>query len=286
MRAALALVLLAWPVWADAPDTSPRPLARPGTEAVVATADQAVATPITARPMPRPEASPAPAPALAVNAAAAEAAQVAVTAALQPAPPPPPTGLAASPRPEPRPQVSAPTPEPEQEPARTSGYVCGDRDIVGVLLADIGSRTRGCGVDEPVQVTMVDGIALSQAATMDCATALALKRWINDGVRPAFGRDKVVGFQVAAHYICRSRNNIRGAKISEHGRGRAIDISGFVLASGKVLTVASNFNKQIRAAHKAACGIFGTTLGPGSDGYHEDHIHLDTANHGNGPYCR
>lgn len=285
MRAALALVLLAWPVWADAPDTSPRPLARPGTESVVATADQTVTTPTTTRPMPRPVASPSPA----ANAAAAEAAQVAVTAALQPALPPPITGLAASPRPEPRPNVApvAQAPAEEDAPAaRTSGYVCGDRDIVGVQLADIGSRTRGCGVDEPVQVTMVDGISLSQAATMDCPTALALKRWINDGVRPAFGRDKVVGFQVAAHYICRTRNNVRGGRISEHGRGKAIDISAFVLASGKVLTVASNFNKQIRAAHKAACGIFGTTLGPGSDGYHEDHIHLDTASHGNGPYCR
>jgi hypothetical protein len=285
MRVAFALVLLAWPVWADAPDTSPRPLARPGTESVLATTDQTVTTPTTTRPMPRPVASPSPA----ANVAAAEAAQVAMTAALQPAPSPPTTGLAASPRPEPRPNVApvAQAPAEEDAPAaRTSGYVCGDRDIVGVQLADIGSRTRGCGVDEPVQVTMVDGISLSQAATMDCPTALALKRWINDGVRPAFGRDKVVGFQVAAHYICRTRNNVRGGRISEHGRGKAIDISAFVLASGKVLTVASNFNKQIRAAHKAACGIFGTTLGPGSDGYHEDHIHLDTASHGNGPYCR
>jgi hypothetical protein len=241
----------------------------------VATSDQ---------PAPRPEDGAASEP----ESAAAKIAQIGVLAALQPAPAPPVAGLASSPRPEPRPKVVpvADAPQEDEAPARTSGYVCGDKDIVGVQLADIGSRTRGCGVDDPVQVTMVDGIGLTQAATMDCNTALALKRWINEGVRPAFGRDKVVGLQVAAHYICRSRNNVRGARISEHGRGKAIDISGFIMASGKVLTVASNFNKQMRAAHKAACGIFGTTLGPGSDGYHEDHLHLDTANHGNGPYCR
>jgi hypothetical protein len=38
--------------------------------------------------------------------------------------------------------------------------------------------------------------------------------------------------------------------------------------------------------HRAACGRFGTTLGPGSDGMHEDHLHFDTARHANGPYCR
>ena len=280
MRVAIACVLLAWPVWAEAPNTSPRPAIRPQGDAALSTPDQPAVTVV--RPVPRPAAAPAP------DTVAAEVAQVAVAAALQPAPAPPGLILASSPRPQPRPKVApvAEAPAEVDAPARTSGYVCGDKDIVGVQLADIGSRTRGCGVDNPVQVSAVDGISLSQAATMDCATALALKRWINEGVRPAFGRDKVVGFQVAAHYICRSRNNVRGAKISEHGRGKAIDIAAFVLASGKVLTVASNFGKQIRAAHKAACGIFGTTLGPGSDGYHEDHIHLDTANHGNGPYCR
>ena len=269
MRALLALLLLAWPVWAEAPDTSPRPVPKPG---VVATVEPTA-------PQPKPH------PAVTVSAAATEAAQVAVTAALQAAPAPEVIMLASSPRPQPRPQTQA-APVAQAPAKRTTGYVCGDPAIVGVVLAPITSRTRGCGVPEPVQITMVDGIALSQASTMDCPTALALKRWINEGVRPVFSKDPVVRFQVAGHYICRTRNNIRGAKISEHGRGKAIDIAAFVLASGKVLTVASNFGRQIRAAHKAACGIFNTTLGPGSDGYHEDHIHLDTGDHGGGAYCR
>lgn len=276
MRALLALLLLlvlAWPVRAEAPDTSPRPLARPGQ---VATAEPD-ATPAVPHPKPR--------PVVAVSAAVTAAAQVAVTAALQGPPAPAVVMLASSPRPQPRPKGQA-TPVAQAPAKRTGGSVCGDPDIVGVVLAPITSRTRGCGVPEPVQITMVDGISLSQVSTMDCPTALALKRWINEGVRPVFSNDPVVRFQVAAHYICRTRNNVRGAKISEHGRGRAIDIAAFVLASGKVLTVAANYGKQIRAVHKAACGIFGTTLGPGSDGYHEDHIHLDTAHYNNGSYCR
>jgi hypothetical protein len=141
-------------------------------------------------------------------------------------------------------------------------------------------------VPDPVRVTAVSGIRLSQPATIDCPTALALDTWVKKAVKPTFGRREVVELSIAAHYICRPRNNIRGAKISEHGRGKAVDISGFVLKSGREVTVARDYRGNIRKVHKAACGIFGTTLGPGSDGHHEDHLHFDTASHGNGPYCR
>ena len=176
--------------------------------------------------------------------------------------------------------------EQSESAAPADGFVCGDRAIRGEELARITSRVQGCGIEEPVRVTQVDGIRLTTPATVDCATASALKDWINAGVRPAFGRQEVVELRVAASYICRTRNNRPGAKISEHGRGKAIDISGFILSDGRELTVSGNFNRQMRQAHRAACGIFGTTLGPGSDGYHEDHLHFDTATHRNGSYCR
>lgn len=178
-----------------------------------------------------------------------------------------------------RQETARPTPSGE-------GFVCGDPAIRGVELARIRSETRGCGVEAPVRVTMVDGVRLTTPATMDCPTAQALRTWVQRGVRPAFGRQEVVELRVAASYICRTRNNRRGAPISEHGRGKAIDISGFILADGRELSVSRDYNRQMRQAHRAACGIFGTTLGPGSDGYHEDHLHFDTASHRNGPYCR
>jgi hypothetical protein len=113
-----------------------------------------------------------------------------------------------------------------------------------------------------------------------------LKTWIQQGLRPAFGQREVIELRIAASYICRPRNNIRGNKISEHGRGKAVDVSGIIFADGKEISVARNYGRELRRAHKAACGIFGTTLGPGSDGYHEDHLHFDTASQRNGPYCR
>ena len=153
-------------------------------------------------------------------------------------------------------------------------------------LARITSNVRGCGVEEPVRVTMVDGVRLTTPATIDCTTATALRTWIDQGLRPAFKGREIVELRIAASYICRPRNNQRGAKISEHGRGKAVDVAGVVFSDGSLITVADDYGAKLRRAHKAACGIFGTTLGPGSDGYHEDHLHFDIARHNNGPYCR
>lgn len=165
------------------------------------------------------------------------------------------------------------------------GSVCGNPAIKGVALQAIKSRIKACNVSGPVSVTAIDGIPLVPAATINCDAAQALATWVEAGLQPQFN-NQVARLIIADSYSCRPRNNVPGGKISEHGSGNAIDISGVVLTSGKVLTVASNFSGALRAAHKAACGVFHTTLGPGSDGYHENHMHLDVASYRGNPYCR
>lgn len=172
----------------------------------------------------------------------------------------------------------------------SSGSICDDSAIQGTAIPTIRGAQKGCGVENPVRITAVDGVTLSMPATVDCETARALRKWVTTKLKPAFGSNEVTHLQVAAHYACRSRNNKRGARISEHGRGKAIDIAGFTLANGKEITVLEDYKskrgKAMRTVHKGACGIFGTTLGPGSDGYHENHLHLDTAKYRSGPYCK
>ncbi|WP_108482899.1 extensin family protein [Oceaniglobus ichthyenteri] len=178
-------------------------------------------------------------------------------------------------------------------PPSVSGSVCGDPDIRGSRMSPIAGRIRGCGVDAPVRVTSVAGLALSSAATMDCATAQALKTWVDRGVKPTIGRlgGGAAGLQVAAHYSCRTRNNKPGAKVSEHGKGRAIDISAIVLRNGVSISVlkgwrSAQHRKILHNLHRAACGPFGTVLGPNADRYHQDHFHFDTARYRSGSYCR
>lgn len=173
------------------------------------------------------------------------------------------------------------------------GSVCGVPEIKGQSIAPIPGRIRGCGVADPVAVTSVAGVALSTPAKIDCGTAKALNSWVEKSVKPAVGRlgGGVSKLTVAAHYACRTRNNRKGAKISEHGKGRAIDISALTLQNGKRITVLDGWGRGVegrilRKVHKGACGPFGTVLGPNSDKYHRDHFHFDTARYRSGPYCR
>mgnify|MGYP003626218556 CR=1 FL=1 len=176
---------------------------------------------------------------------------------------------------------------------RQKGAVCGDIDIQGEQIGRVRGKLNGCGLEEAVRVRTVSGIVLSQSSVMDCTTASALKSWIDRSVKPALARSGggLKTLRVAAHYACRTRNSQKGARISEHGKGRAIDISAFRLHDGTEVSVLQGWNappsrKALRQMHKGACGPFGTVLGPGADRFHRDHFHLDTARYRSGSYCR
>ena len=72
---------------------------------------------------------------------------------------------------------------------------------------------------------------------------------------------------------------MQGALLSEHGKANALDIRSLKLANGRVVALTDvqlsrGFRDNLR---KATCARFMTVLGPGSDGFHEDHIHVDLA---------
>ena len=269
---------------AEAPDHSPQPAARPAAAPSASPSAAASAPPApsdaSAQDQPRPKARPDVIP--------AQPAQPAQLLSSHPAP-------STSPLPPPRPKVSTaaaagPAPAAAAAPASgpkagTRGALCGDAALTGTVLAPIKGRVKGCSVAEPVSVEFVAGVRLNPAATLDCPTAEALKAWTLKGLQPAFSPRKVVELRIFGSYTCRPRNNTKGAKLSEHGKGKAIDVGAFVLDNGQTLTVLDNYNKTIRKAQGAACGPFSTTLGPGSDGFHENHLHFDTASYGYGPYC-
>ena len=173
------------------------------------------------------------------------------------------------------------------------GGLCGDPQIVGEPAGVVEGRIPGCGIPEAMRVTSVSGVALSQPALVRCETARALRQWVDTGAKPALEtrKRKLTSIKVAAHYVCRTRNHQPGAKISEHGKGRAIDLSAFRMSDGTEITLLKDWGrgadgKALKSMHKAACGPFGTVLGPGSDGFHEDHFHFDTAQYRSGPYCK
>lgn len=292
----LTLMLLPAIAMADAPSSSLFPRVRPS-GAPVSIAAAAVAEALAAQ---RAEpAAPDVEPATVTPRAAPPRAR---RAAAEPAVPrqsaPLAEAVAQSLRPRGRPATLAavaPTPTARRVEAPVQGRgLCGVRGLAGQELARITSSTQGCGIAEPVRITAVQGIALSPAATLDCDTARAFDAWVREALIP--GMDNRGGgverITIGSHYACRTRNNQPGARISEHGRGRAIDVMGWRLADGESVTIAEDFRRgrhrrALARMYEAACGTFRTTLGPNSDRFHQDHFHFDLAQHRNGgTYCR
>ena len=181
----------------------------------------------------------------------------------------------------------------QREKLRAMGAICGNPDLMGDEVGRVASQVNGCGIGEAVRVRSVSGVQLSPAALMNCSTALTLNAWMRQSAIPRLKNSGggLKAIRVIGHYSCRTRNNRPGGRISEHGKGKAIDISEFRLQDGSSITVLKDWNSKkgfepLREMHRDACGIFGTVLGPKSDRFHQDHFHFDTARHGNGPYCR
>ena len=124
-------------------------------------------------------------------------------------------------------------------------------------------------------------VMLDPPATLRCTMAEAVANWVREDIAPTALKlgGPLRGVDNFDSYECRGRNRVRGATLSEHGRANALDVRGFRLVNGEMVrltdvSVAKEWREAVRAS---ACARFSTVLGPGSDGNHEDHIHLDLA---------
>jgi hypothetical protein len=143
---------------------------------------------------------------------------------------------------------------------------CGAEDVVRLEAVLLPSKRR---------------IALNPPATLRCPLAETVVKWVREDVVPAARslQGTIESIDTDASYECRGRNRLSGEKVSEHGKANALDLRSLKLAGGTVLKltdarVSKDFREQLR---ERTCARFMTVLGPGSDGYHEDHIHVDLA---------
>ncbi|MEN9717373.1 MAG: hypothetical protein RIQ99_251, partial [Pseudomonadota bacterium] len=89
-------------------------------------------------------------------------------------------------------------------------------------------------------------------------------------------------------YNCR---NVAGSdRRSAHSTADAIDVSGFVLADGRRITITGNWTagtdaerRFLTTIHASACKRFGTVLGPAYNAAHRDHLHVEL---GGRAFCR
>ena len=96
---------------------------------------------------------------------------------------------------------------------------------------------------------------------MTCPLARQFARWARESVQSAADqwlRARVVRIETFGTYACRTRNSRPGARLSEHGFANAVDVSGFVLADGRRITVEAGWRGEdervrrfLRAVHQA-----------------------------------
>lgn len=186
-------------------------------------------------------------------------------------------------------------------PGEAQGGTCRARlAAMGIVVEDASGQTprqTACGIDEPVRLLRLNGnggpaVTFPDRPTIACRLAEPLGQWLGGIVAPVLAArlgSPLAVVRTGPGFECRPRNRVAGAKMSAHGLGLAIDLAGFDLANGTRVTVAppgrsaasvAPWPDTFAALRIAACGWFTTVLGPGSDPYHGDHLHLDIQQHG------
>lgn len=177
-----------------------------------------------------------------------------------------------------------PVPTLPSEPSACQRRIGGDIAVIAAQPPLIGPGD--CGAVDVVKLEAIilkdkSRVPVTPAATLRCPMAEALAQWLREDVVPAVAAlgGIVQSLDNYASFNCRGRNRIAGAIISEHGLANAIDVRGLSLVNGTFAGLTDRgFSKEFREAmKKSACARFTTVLGPGSDGHHESHVHLDLA---------
>ncbi|MBO1039784.1 extensin family protein [Brucella pituitosa] len=148
------------------------------------------------------------------------------------------------------------------------------------------NQSGSCRIDNPIEVSGFNSgsIAFKPAATLNCQVTEAFARWIKGDLQPSARLRYLSGVNTiynAGGYSCRTMNHRRGAKMSEHSRGNAIDVTKIVLNNGKSITVrkpgffAFREKGLLNSVRSDACDYFTTVLGPGYNREHADHFHFD-----------
>lgn len=140
-----------------------------------------------------------------------------------------------------------------------------------------------CGLSGAVGLTGgAPGLGGRTPVVVTCPVAVALARWMADGIAPAAMAtlgSPVVRLEHWGTHVCRT---IAGSsRLSEHATANAIDIAGFHLKDGRHVSVLRDWPgdgaeaRFLRAVRDAACGSFDVVLGPAYNAAHADHFHLD-----------
>lgn len=202
------------------------------------------------------------------------------------APPPPPA---------PRPSGARP-PAPGMPTSAETRACLADLDRAAVRYFPVADTNYGggCSLVGAVQVSDV-GVPVTGLKGMRCSLARSFSAWVRYAIAPAAHQilgSELVRVETFGSYAC--RNTIGTApsytRRSGHAIGNAVDVSGFVLADGRRITILGDWRggdadtrEFLRVIHASACKRFGTVLSPDYNAAHANHLHLEDDH---AAYCR
>jgi len=129
-------------------------------------------------------------------------------------------------------------------------------------------------------------VAVVPPATLRCDAAEAFAQWIRNDLGPAVAQSagQLLALSEVGTFECRGRIGVISAKLSEHAKANAIDLGIIKLRNGRLIKLTDPLaSRPLREKIRSlACKRFTTVLGPGSDAYHNDHVHLDFAERASG----
>jgi hypothetical protein len=166
-------------------------------------------------------------------------------------------------------------------------------------LADLGAKQAtftplpdkyfggGCTNIQTVRLLSVRGdysaLGITNLGPVTCHLADTFAAWARYGVDRAARQilgSQLVRIETMGSYNCR---NVAGTDHrSGHATGSAIDVSAFVLADGRKISVLGQWNagtpqerEFLRVIHTSACRRFGMVLGPDYNEAHRNHFHVE-----------
>ena len=187
---------------------------------------------------------------------------------------------------------------PRKAAVARSTVVLPSSPAVLACLADLGSKHAnftplpdqyygaGCSAVNTVRLSQLKSdhatLVMSNLGPVTCNLADTFAGWARFGVDRAAQQilgSALVKIETLGSYNCR---NVAGSEHrSAHASANAIDVSGFVLADGRRITVAGNWadkspavQRFFSAIHTSACKRFGMVLSPDYNAAHRDHLHL------------
>ncbi|MDA9433941.1 extensin family protein [Bradyrhizobium sp. CCBAU 51627] len=181
-----------------------------------------------------------------------------------------------------KPAEAAPPPEKQLSACRLA---LTEEIAIAPSIPDIRGPGDCGGVDlvrlEAIVLPDKRKVAVKPAAILRCTMATAIADWVRTDMVPLAASlgSTITDLDNFDSFECRGRNRVAGAMLSEHGKANALDVRALKLANGQSIgltdrTIARDVRERVL---HSVCSRFSTVLGPGSDWYHEDHVHLDLA---------